>query len=224
MSHSNKTAILVGATGLVGTELLQILLNSKEYIKVTVLTRKKLNIEHTKLHQVMIDFAKLSSYKEYFEVDDVYCCLGTTIKKAGSQEAFRIVDYEYPVTLAKLSKECKVEKFLIITAMGADKFSKIFYNRVKGEVEDAIKEIELHALYFFRPSLLLGNRKEFRFGERFATVLSPLFSFLLSGPLEKYKPIHARNVALAMYNTSRNGSKGIHTYLSNQIQDLSNKF
>lgn len=220
MSNLNKTALLLGATGLVGTELLHILLKAPQYAKVIILTRKRMKMESPKLEQIIVDFDQLSNYKEYFHVNDVYCCLGTTIKKAGAKDAFRKVDYEYPVTAARLAKECQVEKFLIITAMGANPNTKIFYNRVKGEVEETIKSIGIPSLHFFRPSLLLGDRKEFRFGEKLASVLSPIYSFLLVGTLRQYKPIQARDVALAMYKTSMESATGTHTYLSNQIKSI----
>lgn len=222
MSIQNKTALIIGASGLVGNELLQILLNASEYDKITIFTRTKMNIEHSKLKQVIIDFNNLQNYKEHMRVHDVYCCLGTTIKKAGSQSSFRKVDYEYPLKLAQLAVECHVEKFLIITAMGSNRSSKIFYNRVKGEVEDDLKSVNLHSLHIFQPSLLLGDRKEFRLGEKTATLLTPIFSLVMVGPLRKYKPIHARNVALAMYRTGQNRVKGTYVYPSDKIQDISN--
>lgn len=217
----NKKALLVGASGLVGYELIQILLEAPEYDSVTIFIRNKLNINHPKLKQLVINFDHLQNYNEYFKVDDVYCCLGTTIKKAGSQEAFRKVDFDFPLTLAKLSKENEVQKFLIITAMGADSNSKIFYNRVKGEVEEAIKKVGLPSLHIFRPSLLLGERKEFRFGEKLASILSPLFSGFMVGSLRKYKPIHGRNVALAMYRKGHTKEIGSYIYSSDAIQDIS---
>lgn len=218
-----KKALLVGASGLVGNELLHILLEGPEYDKVTIFTRKLINIEHPKLHQQIVDFDNLPNYKNQFQVHDVYCCLGTTIKKAGSQDAFRRVDFEYPLTLAKLSKEMGIDRFLIITAMGSSSSSNIFYNRVKGEVEDAIKEVGLPSLHIFRPSLLLGHRQEFRLGEKFASLLSPLYSLLMVGPMAKYKPIQARDVALAMYRKGQATGSGEFIYSSDQIHDISSK-
>jgi uncharacterized protein YbjT (DUF2867 family) len=221
MPAHQKTALLVGATGLVGGELLSILLTASEYGKIKIFTRKKIDITHPKLEQILVNFDNLADYKEHLTVTDVYCCLGTTIKKAGSQDVFRKVDYEYPLVLAELSKEYGVEKFLIITAMGANSSSKVFYSRVKGEVEDAIKKVGISSLHFFRPSLLLGKRQEFRFGEHFASILSPIYSFFLVGSLRKYKPIQAKSVASAMYHAGQKHLPGNHIYLSHQIEDLS---
>lgn len=223
MTNKKKKALLVGASGLVGNELLHILLDAPEYEHVTILTRKKINIEHPKLHQLAVDFDNLQNYKDQFQVNDVYCCLGTTIKKAGSQDAFRRVDFEYPLTLAKFSKENQIDRFLIITAIGSSSSSNIFYNRVKGEVEEAIKKVGLPSLHIFRPSLLLGDRQEFRLGEKFASLLSPLYSFLMVGSMAKYKPIQARNVAIAMYRQGQATENGEFTYSSDQIHEISAK-
>jgi uncharacterized protein YbjT (DUF2867 family) len=220
-SEKKKSALLVGATGLVGGELLTILLEQDRYETVKVFTRKPLRVNHPKLKQIIVDFDNLYQYKEHLNVNEVYCCLGTTIKKAGSQAAFRKVDYEYPIDLVKIAEECKVEKFLIITAMGADKFSKVFYNRVKGEVEGELRNSSIRTLHIFRPSLLLGQREEFRFGEKLAIVLSPIFSLATVGSLRKYKPIQARNVAKAMFLSGQTQKTGLFIYSSNEIQDIS---
>jgi uncharacterized protein YbjT (DUF2867 family) len=223
MKHENKTALLVGATGLVGNELLNCLLESPAYDQVRVFTRKPLGVHHPKIVEIEVDFERLHLYKEYFLVNDVYCCLGTTIKKAGSQDAFKKVDYDYPLELATLAKESNVEKFLIITAMGSDDQSRLFYNRVKGEIEKALQKLGLHSLHIFRPSLLLGERKEFRVGEKMAILLSPLLSLAMVGPLRKYKPIEARDVARAMCLVGQRERKGTHIYPSNEIEDISHE-
>jgi uncharacterized protein YbjT (DUF2867 family) len=218
-----KSALLVGASGLVGSELLTIILQSPAYDRVKIFVRKKVRFEHPKLEQILIDFNHLEAYDEHLKVNDVYCCLGTTIKKAGTQQAFKKVDFEYPIRLAQLAKRNGVQKFLIITALGANEKSKVFYSRVKGEVEEEIKEIGLPTFHIFQPSLLLGNRKEFRFGEWLSILCSPLFSLVMIGGLRKYRPILARNVACAMYSVGQTELTGIYTYESDQIKDLSHK-
>lgn len=217
---SEKSALIAGATGLTGKELVKILLDQPAYDKITVLVRRPLDIEHPKLEQVKVDFNKLEDYKKFFEVDDVFCCLGTTIKKAGSQNAFRKVDYEFPATLGTLAKAAGVEKFLVISAMGADSRSNIFYNRVKGQLEDRLKKLELPALHIFRPSLLLGDRKEFRLGEKAASVIAPVLSPLLRGGMKKYRPIQAEQVARAMYAAAQSDSSGVAVHLSDEIAEL----
>jgi uncharacterized protein YbjT (DUF2867 family) len=221
-TEKKKSALLVGATGLVGGELLTLLLDHSGYEKVKVFTRKPLNNNHPKLEQIGMDFDDLNLYKEHFNVTDVYCCLGTTIKKAGSQSAFRKVDYDYPVVLAKLAEERNVEKFLIITAMGADKSSKVFYNRVKGKVEEELRNSGIGTLHIFRPSLLLGERQEFRLGEKLAIILSPVLSIAMVGVLRKYKPIQAKNVAKGMFIAGQTQKTGIFIYPSDEIQEISN--
>jgi uncharacterized protein YbjT (DUF2867 family) len=220
-AEQKKSVLLVGATGLVGGELLSVLLNHSGYETVKVFVRKRLKFNHPKLEQIIVDFDNLHQYKEHFDVHDVYCCLGTTIKKARSQSAFRKVDYDYPVELAQLAEESAVERFLIITAMGSDKSSKVFYNRVKGEVEEKLKHSAIRAIHIFRPSLLLGERDEFRLGEKVAIILSPILSLAMVGGLRKYKPIHAKNVAKAMYLAGQSQRTGISIYSSDEIQDIS---
>lgn len=212
MNTEKRSALIVGATGLVGNELLHILLQSNAYENVKILIRKPIAINHPKLTQKLVDFNELEKYEEEFTVHDVFCCLGTTIKKAGSQEAFKKVDFEYPLKVAKLAKNNGAKQFLIVSAMGANSHSRIFYNRVKGEIEEALKQVQLPSLHIFRPSLLLGKRNEFRFGERVAEILSPILSPLLSGKLRKYKPIQGKDVAQAMYQIAKNNRTGEFVY------------
>jgi len=221
MPSGKKTALLSGASGLVGSELLKLLLDRPDYGQVKALVRKPLPVEHPKLEQIVCDFDRLALYAEHFRVDDVYCCLGTTIKTAGSQEAFRKVDFAYPLAMAELAKESGAQKFLIITALGSDAKSKIFYSRVKGEVEEAIKQLSLPSLHIFQPSFLLGDRAEFRLGEKIAAMLSPVLSIFLIGRLSKFKPIRAKDVALAMHLTAMKPQTGSFTYVSDRIFRIS---
>ncbi|QHJ70292.1 oxidoreductase [Planococcus halotolerans] len=217
---SGKSALIAGATGLTGSKLVEVLLDRPEYDKITVFVRRPLTLEHPKLEQIHVDYYRLDDYKKHFQVDDVFCCLGTTIKKAGSQKAFRRVDYDYPVALAQLAKSAGAKNFLVVSAMGADSRSNIFYNRVKGQMEDSLKKMELPALHIFRPSLLLGDRKEFRLGEKVASLISPVFSPLLRGGMKKYKPIQAEQVAKAMCTAAQTESGGIQVYPSDRIAEM----
>ncbi|RLQ90373.1 oxidoreductase [Planomicrobium sp. Y74] len=217
---SGKSALIAGATGLTGSKLVEVLLNHPEYYKITVFVRRPLSIEHPKLEQIKVDYYRLDDYKKHLQVDDVFCCLGTTIKKAGSQKAFRRVDYDYPVALAQLAKSAGAKNFLVVSAMGADSRSNIFYNRVKGQMEDSLKKMELPALHIFRPSLLLGDRKEFRLGEKAASLISPVLSPLLRGGMKKYKPIQAEQVAKAMCAAAQTESDGIQVYPSDRIAEM----
>ena len=217
---TGKSALLAGASGLVGSELLTILLNSQEYSKITILVRKSIEIKHPKLLEQVINFEELSLYKNIFKVNDVYCCLGTTIKKAKRKEAFKKVDVDYPLEMAKLSKEMECEKFLIISSMGANPDSSIFYSRMKGLVEQKLKETGIKSLHIFRPSLLLGDRKEYRFGESLSAFFLKGLSFLFIGSLKKYKAITAKTVASGMHKAAQSDSTGVHLYLSNEIKKL----
>ena len=166
----------------------------------------------------MTTFDNLGPELSNNQVDDVYCCLGTTIKKAGSQEAFKKVDHTLVVTVAGLMKKHGAEQFPVISAMGANKDSKVFYNRVKGEMEAALQELGYPCLRIIRPSLLLGPREEFRLGEKLAVILTPLLKPILLGSLKKYRPVEAEKVAQFMVKVAREKSVvGVHVYESDVI-------
>jgi uncharacterized protein YbjT (DUF2867 family) len=213
-----RTALLVGATGLVGGHCLRYLLKDETYSRIVTLTRRNLEIENPKLTQHIIDFDQLDKNSDQIKADDIFCCLGTTIKKAGSQEAFRRVDYHYPVKIAQLAAKNGIRQFLLISSLGADKNSKIFYNRVKGETEAAIREIPFYGVQFFRPSLLVGDRTETRGGEKIAEFFLKILKPILIGGWKKYRAISAANVAKAMVEIAKTDLKSMHIYESNQIQ------
>ena len=157
-----RSALLLGATGLVGRSCLELLLQDDRYATVHALTRTPLSQQHPKLRSHVVPFAELARAVAELAARDVFCCLGTTIKKAGSEAAFRQVDYEYPLIAARSAAQSGARQFLIVTALGADPGSRIFYNRVKGEVERAICELPLATVHVLRPSMLLGERSEVR--------------------------------------------------------------
>jgi uncharacterized protein YbjT (DUF2867 family) len=219
--NMSKTAVIAGTTGLIGQQLVHLLLHDEDYARVIVFVRKRISLEHDKLEQRIIDFDKLeASVEEGLQGSYVYCVLGSTIKKAGSQEAFRKVDYEYPLSLGRLSAKAGAAQYSIVTAMGANIRSKIFYNQVKGQTETALKELNLSALHIFRPSLLLGDREESRTGEKIASAIAKMLPFIWVGPLAAYKPIHVQTVAQAMISVSRLNEKGVHIYESAEIPRL----
>lgn len=193
-----KSALLAGATGLVGGYVLRRLLAHPGYSRVEILVRRESPIRDPKLSQHIVDFACLEAGVPGNVPDEVFCCLGTTIRKAGSEEAFRRVDHDYPLALARFARAVGAGKFLMVSALGADPKSAVFYNRVKGEVEQAIAAVGLPAAYFFRPSILLGARAENRPGEKIGIAAGKLLAPLLVGGLRKYRPIHADSVAAAM--------------------------
>ncbi len=209
IEQGNKTAILFGGSGLVGGFCLDLLLESPIYSKVLSFGRKKLNKEHEKLEQIVIDFEKLSQYQKLIRGNDLFCALGTTIKKAGSQEAFRKVDFEYPKEIASIAAKNGVSQFILVSASGADSKSKIFYNKVKGELEDAIKELPFWSIHILRPSLLLGERAESRPLERFGIIISKGIDFFMGDLLGKYQPVKAEDVAKAMVVEAQSLEGGI---------------
>ncbi|MCM0760050.1 NAD(P)H-binding protein [Sporomusa sphaeroides DSM 2875] len=214
-----KTALIAGSTGLVGSELLQILLAEKQYATVYAIVRRPLAVKHPKLIEIVCDFDRLEAVKEYFAVDDVFCCLGTTIKKAKTKEAMYRVDVEYPVTLANMAKEQGVCHFLIVSAVNANVGSFIWYQKLKGQLEEQIKSIPLTAVSILRPSLLIGMRQEFRFFETIAIKVVRGLSLLLKRSWPKLA-IEARVVAQAMYQLAQRDKPGVTTYSPEQMEDI----
>ncbi len=215
-----RTALIVGATGLIGKACLYHLLDNPAYTKVIAVVRKPLAVKNHKLEQLVVDFDKLKEYQQALIADDVYCCLGTTIKVAGSQEQFRKVDFDYPYQVAGLALKNGAEQFLLVSAMGADAASSIFYNRVKGELEKAISALGYPYFKVFRPSLLLGHRTEFRAGEQIAKVFMKGLQFLFVGPLKKYKAIEGATVAQAMVAAALLNKRGEVIYQNDQLFEL----
>lgn len=214
-----RSALVLGATGLVGGHCLDLLLDDPGYDRVAVLARRALPREHPKLHQEVVDFDRLAEHVERVRADHVFCCLGTTLRRAGSREAFREVDLEYPRRAAEGASRGLAECFLLVSAMGADAGSRIFYNRVKGEAEAAVQGVPFPSVVILRPSLLLGERSERRPGERVAQgVMGPL-SFLMVGPLRKYRAVEGRTVARAMIRLANDGGRGVRIVESDGIQE-----
>ncbi|WP_350298898.1 NAD(P)H-binding protein [Peribacillus frigoritolerans] len=220
---TNKTALILGATGVVGTQLVKEMSNSNKYSEIHLLTRREMKFAEPKCTGHVVDFDNLSQYAYLFNVTDVFICLGTTIKKAKSKEAFRKVDYDYIIEAAKMAKTSNVEKLLVITAMGANSKSKFFYSRVKGDVEGTLQHLELNTVHIFRPSLLLGEREEFRAGEKISGLLSNFAKFVFVGPLRPYRAIEANKVAAAMYAAAQTTAKGYHFYNSDEIEKLAQR-
>ena len=207
-----RTAVIAGATGLVGGELLQMLLQHAAYSQVIALTRREFSVDHPKLRKVVTDLHDIPAALSGFAVDDVFCCLGTTMAKAGSKEKFYEVDFVFPLALAKATRGLGATQYLVVSALGANKESSIYYNKVKGEVEQAVRGVGFETLHIFRPSLLLGTRKESRPGEDAAKILFRIIGGIIPG---KYKGNEARAVAGAMLSDK----KGVHIHESKEIQE-----
>jgi uncharacterized protein YbjT (DUF2867 family) len=211
-----KTALVAGSTGLIGSQLLQLLLTDTYYDVVKAISRKPLEISHPRLENIVLDFDRLTEYRDKLKADDVFCCLGTTIKKVKTKEKFRKVDFDYPVELAKLTRTNGTEQYLLVSALGADKNSKIFYNQVKGEVEEAISKIGFTTFHIFRPSLLMGDRSESRSGEEAGKVFFKYLGFLVP---RKYKGIDSVKVARAMQQLAAKPQQGIYIHESEDLQN-----
>lgn len=215
------TSLVMGATGLVGRQVTEQLLNCEFIDEVRLLVRRPIDITHPKLSVIQIDWDQLNQYGDAFiGVDSVFSCLGTTIRKAGSQQQFRKVDLDYVVAGAKLAKQAQVRQFLAISSVGADPKSKAFYSRVKGEMEEELCRLQFPGLHLFRPSLLLGERDERRFLEGVGSVLMTKLDFAFRGRLAQYRAVPAWKVAKAMVNISATHTRGNHIYPNEVIHVL----
>lgn len=218
--HRTRTALIAGASGLVGSHLLRLILQTDRYSQVISIGRRELPVIHPKLDQQVVDFDNLQKSKSELVAEDVFCCLGTTIKKAGSKEAFYKVDHDYVTQLAQVTLEKKATQFLVVSSMGANANSSIFYNKVKGEMERDVRQMGFTSVHIFRPSLLLGEREEHRTGEEISAKIMRPLTGLMIGPLRKYRPIKAETVAKAMLEAAAKNQKGDKIYLSDEIERL----
>ncbi len=215
-----RTAIVAGASGLVGEHLLRRLLASGHHERVVAFVRGPINIVHRRLEQRTIDYERIGRMSAFPRAEDVFCCLGTTIRKAGSPEAFRKVDVEYVVRLAEVSVRAGASQFLLVSSVGADPRSSNFYLRCKGEAEESVRALPFRGIQIFRPSFLVGHRRERRAGEALGVAAARLVSFAMLGPARRYRPIRADDVAKAMASVARESPPGIHVYEADAMADL----
>lgn len=212
----SRIALIIGSTGLVGSEVLRLLLADVRYHKVVSFVRKKSEFTHPKLVEVVTNFDHLEEIDPLIKGHDLFLCLGTTIADAGSRSNFYKVDFTYTFEMAERAKKNAVTHVCLISSLGADARSAVYYSKVKGEIEAAIKTLEFDGTYIVRPSLLLGNRKKPRWGEQVAMKFFRTFTFLFVGPLKKYKAVEASVVAQAMIWTMFS-KKGFYIFESNQL-------
>ncbi|WP_426322993.1 NAD-dependent dehydratase [Pseudoduganella sp. R-43] len=208
-----KKLLLVGSTGLVGREVLKLALGSPEVGQVVAPTRRRLE-PHAKLVAPIVDFDRLPALEPWWQADAVICTLGTTIKVAGSQDAFRQVDYNYPMAVARLARQHGTPTFVLNSALGADAGSSVFYNRVKGEAEHGVRSLGFETLVIARPGLIGGMREEFRLGEK---ILVPILSAL--GPVlpRAWRINPAGNIARAMFDAAMHPQPGEHIITSDRM-------
>lgn len=215
-----RTAILAGASGLIGEALLSELLIDPYFEKIKIVVRKEIFLTHPKLQQIVVDFDKLSKYSEEIKGDVAFCTLGTTIKKAGSKEAFSKVDYTYVLNFAEIVKRSGTDRFIIVSSLGVTESGGNFYLTIKRDVENSLKKMKFRSLIIVRPSMLLGKRKEFRLGEIIGKVIMKMVSFLFIGKLKKYKAIHSSTVANAMLKLSKTELEGVSVFESDRLQEI----
>jgi len=210
-----KTALVAGASGLVGSSLVKMLLQEQEYGAVHILVRKEIELTHEKLHQNVVDFDNLATTNFDFKVDDAFVTLGTTITKAGSKSAFYKVDHDYVILFAQKALSLGAMGIFVVSSMGANPRSSIFYNKVKGEMEEDMKALGFPRLGIFRPSLLLGPRTEKRKGEKIASWMMQTLDFVIPA---KYKTIHVDKVARKMIELALQNENGLIILESDKLQ------
>lgn len=218
-----KTAIILGATGLTGNILLQKLIEDIRYDSIKLFSRSKIEGLPNKVTQFVGNLLKLEQFKGDFIADEVYCCIGTTAKKTPNKTLYKQIDYGIPVTAAKLSKENNIPTFLVISAMGANKKSNVFYNKTKGEMEYDVLLQNFKNIFILRPSLIGGERKEHRILEKTGLAIFKVIEPLFIGKLKQYKIINAESIAQAMLYLANNSNAEV-IITSNDIKQISKNY
>jgi uncharacterized protein YbjT (DUF2867 family) len=216
----SQTAIVIGATGLTGSSLVSALLNDPGFSAVKAVGRKPLALQHAKLENITLSMTDTQALQAALQGDVMFCCIGTTIKKAGSQKAFIEVDKDIPVRCAEIAHKNGVGQFLLISAVGANAAARNFYLRTKGQVEKEVARTGIEGIHIFRPSIILGERPEFRLGEKIGAAIMFGIRFLLQGKLKKYRGISADTIADAMKHIAIQKIRGTHIYESDEIQAI----
>jgi uncharacterized protein YbjT (DUF2867 family) len=213
-------AVIVGASGLVGSHLLEFILQSPAYKEVTILVRQKININAAGLAQVVVDFEKLEDYADHINGHALFCCLGSTRKKTPDQSVYRKIDHDYPVKLAEMALKNNMEQYHLVSVLGANAKGSNFYRKMKGETENDVQKAGVKCLHIYQPSLLTGNRQEKRTEEKIAVVVFKFINPLLLGGLRKYRSIAAATVASAMYKQSLLHQEGVYIHHSDKIKEI----
>lgn len=212
--------MLIGVTGLVGRNCLPLLVTHRAYHEILLFTDQPLNLDHPKIKEYVIDFDQLEKYAHLFQGDDFYCCLGSTPAKATDREAFYRIDYQQAYAAASIAAANQVNQLLLLSAVGANPEATLYFSRVKGELEAAVKDLPFWSAHIFQPSLLLKERNDNRWGEKWADKLGKVIDSATGGLLTKYKPVEAEIVAQAMINAAQQLRAGIHVYPSHFLQEL----
>ncbi len=194
-----KTAIILGATGLTGSYLLDKLLQSNDYEKVKVFTRRTTGRKHPKLEEIVCDVLHLETQTERFTADEVFCCIGTTKAKTPDKKLYHAIDFGIPVRAAALAMQNKIKTLIVISAIGANVKSSIFYSRTKGEMEQAVLAYNIPNILIYRPSIIYGKREDTRWFENMGLFFTKILQVFFFGRLQNYKSIHAKDLAQALY-------------------------
>lgn len=213
-------AIIAGSSGLIGSNLLNLLPHHPDFSEIIALVRKPSAITHPKLAEVVIDFNELTEYSLQLTGGVLFCGLGTTLKQTPHLKDYRKIEHDYPVELAKIAFKNNISQYHFVSAMGANASSRTFYTRLKGETEKDFKSLKINSLHIYRPSLLDGDRKENRLFEKIPIQFMRMINPLLTGSMKKYRSIAAGKVASAMLNQSLKNIRGQFTYTSDQIEEL----
>ena len=217
-----KTALIFGSTGLIGSNLLTLLIKDDYYTAIKIFARSKVNINDPKVEIINLDFNKLSEYSHLIKGDDCFFCIGTTKKKTPNNDEYRNIEYNFPVNIAEIAKNNNVRSFMYVSSLGSNPNTKNTYLKNKGEAEEFLKKLNFSQLSIIRPSFLLGDRNEFRLGEIIGKNIYKKLSFLFQGSLRKFRAIESKNVAKAMIVISKNNYQDIY-FDSEYLQDISNK-
>lgn len=213
-------AIIAGASGLIGSNLVNILLEAPQYAEVLVIVRKELPIQHKKLVQLVINFDELDKHAAAITGHAIFSCLGTTKAQTPDKDQYRKIDHDYPLQLAQLAKQNGVEQFHVVTALGANKNSSAFYLKLKGDLEFALQKLGLKTLHIYQPAMLMGERERSRLLEKIATGVFKVIDPLLVGGLKKYRSVKGSTVAHAMFKKSLESATGTFIYTSDKIHTI----
>jgi uncharacterized protein YbjT (DUF2867 family) len=213
-------AIIAGASGLIGSKLLTILLNQPEYAEVVILVRRSTGVKHQKLTELVIDYDCLDDYADQIKGHAIFSCLGTTNSKTPDKEVYRKIDHDYPVKLAQLGFKNGVDQYHLVSSLGADVKSSAFYLKLKGETEEDVTKVGLKTIHIYQPSLITGDRKEHRLAEKIITPIMKVIDPLLFGSLKKYRSIPAQTIAMAMFKESINNKEDVFIHPSDNIKQI----
>lgn len=216
-----KTAIILGATGLTGGILLNKLITDTNYSKIKLFSRNSVDVNSEKIEEFIIDVLQLEKSTKDFIADEVFCCIGTTAAKTKDKKLYKAIDYGIPVTSAKIAKQNSINTFIVMSSMGADAKSTVFYNKTKGEMENDVLQQNIKNTYILRPSLIGGNREENRVGERIGKGIMKILNPMMIGDFKKYKMIHPEKIASCMHILAVTNPKSA-IFSSDEIEKISN--